>query len=284
MRLSVCLGRSKRLSKGRIYWSRTNKGAMRNWLLGKIFYPSRLVEPWVGMNYDEFKVPLGDEILDARLVRSAENDPLVIFCHGNGGSLSNYRGMVEFCRNLHLNVVIFDYRGYGLSTDRQPTPDTILDDGLAVYDHLRRYYPEKEIFMWGLSLGGAVAAHVAAQRPDCSGLLLLNTFSSLEEMASSMFPALPPLLIVTFIRSMVNPLLTRQRMKELSCPCLILHSGEDELIPYSMAETNHQSASSSLCRLRMVGGGHNNPIFNDEDLGTIQEFLNGEWNQQVTFV
>lgn len=270
---------------------------MSSWILDKIFFPSRNNDPWENVEYQEITIPVGDGNVNARIVHQSDDYPFLLFCHGNAGSLGDCQKMVDFFRSFRLNLLFFDYRGYGASTDMQPTTDSILEDGEAVYGYLRHSYsspclrnevttmdkisrnpclrnegkvkPYYKIFLSGMSLGGAVAAHLASRHYDCTGVFLLNTFSSLEDMACIIFPFLPRLIISTVIGMFVNPLVTKE--KNISCPILIMHSEADEVVPYYMAEINHASLSSSL--LRKISGSHNGPVFIPGDISALRLFF-----------
>src|SRR5436190_1196893 len=117
----------------------------------------------------------GERVIAWHVPARAEK-PLVVYLHGNGGSL---RWRVERFRALTaegLGLLALSYRGYGGSTGR-PTEDGLIADGLAAYEQALAHYPASRIALWGESLGSGVAIALAAQR-QVSRMVLESPFSS----------------------------------------------------------------------------------------------------------
>lgn len=117
--------------------------------------------------------------------------PTVIYFHGNAGNmghrLQNVAGLYATCR---CNILLVDYRGYGLSTGT-PTERGLYADARATFDYLmtRHDIDLNQICIFGRSLGGAVTINLAAdpeynQRIMC--VILENTFTSIAEMAAEL--------------------------------------------------------------------------------------------------
>ena len=109
----------------------------------------------------------------------APNAPFtVLFCHGNAGNIMHRLNSVELFHGLGLNCFVFDYRGYGKSEGR-PTEDGTYADARAAYDWLTRtkHVPPEQIVLFGRSLGGSIAAHLAG-RVNARGLVIENAFTS----------------------------------------------------------------------------------------------------------
>jgi uncharacterized protein len=152
----------------------------------------------------------------------------VLFMHGNAGNISHRLQSIQLFHELGLNVFIFDYRGYGRSGGR-PGEDGTYHDARAAWSALlaRGAMPAATVVL-GRSLGGAVAAALAREVSPAA-LIVESTFTSVPDLAATLYPWLP-------VRALARiEYDTRSRLRERSCPLLIVHSTEDELIPYSHA-------------------------------------------------
>ena len=152
----------------------------------------------------------------------------VLYSHGNGGNLTAVRGVAQDLVKHGLDVLIYDYRGYGRSEGSIPSDAELYADGDAAYDFLtqqRGVKPEK-LAIYGLSLGTTVSTDVASRRP-CGALVLEAPLSSASDMASEVLPILP--------RSLhwlgKNRFESARKISSVKCPVLITHGEADEMIP-----------------------------------------------------
>jgi len=192
----------------------------------------------------------------------------ILFCHGNGEDVSNLADELDFLRRTYqANVFAFDYRGYGRSQGR-PIEAGILADGEAAQRWLadRTGQEPEQIVLWGRSLGGAVAVHLASQH-GAAALVLDRTFSSMVDVAASHYPWLP---IRWLLRNRYPSI---DKLPRYTGPLIQFHGQPDEVVPYRFAQalfaasrsTNKQFiASESLT--------HNDP-WPDELYQRVQDFL-----------
>lgn len=178
----------------------------------------------------------------------------LLFFHGNAGNISHRRQSIEIFLSLGLNVFIVDYRGYGQS---QGAPDErgLYLDAAAAYDYLvkTRGIAAKDIIVFGRSLGGVIASHLVAdmgQKPP-SALIVESSFSSAQDMAHRIIPGLA---YVIYSRFRFNAWKTIQKA---NCPVLVLHSPEDEIIPFELGEKLYRAAPEPK-QLVLMRGDHNN--------------------------
>lgn len=152
--------------------------------------------------------------------------PVILFCHGNAGNISHRLDSIRIFHRIGVNVFIFDYRGYGQS-EGKPTEKGTYMDAEAAWDYLTRIrrIPPEEIILFGRSLGGAIAAWLA-HKHQARALIVESAFLSIQEVAAEMFPFLP---VKKFSLIRYN---TRDYIRQASCPVMIIHSREDELIPF----------------------------------------------------
>lgn len=171
----------------------------------------------------------------------------LLFFHGNAGNISHRLESLQIFHQLGLNVLIFDYRGYGQSQGQPGERGTQLD-ALAAWHHLvdiRGESPDR-IVLFGRSLGGALAAWLAA-RVQPGALILESAFISVPELAAELYWWLP---VRWLSRLQYN---TRNYLAEVHCPVQVIHSREDEIIPYRHGQSLYEAAHPPRTFLELRG-------------------------------
>lgn len=176
------------------------------------------------------------------------------FSHGNAGDISGRLESIELLHGLGLNVLIYDYRGYGDSSGR-PSEAGTYRDAHAAWNWLvdEAEIPPGEIFLLGRSLGAGVAAGLADQltgENEPAGLILESAFTSVPDMARELYWWLPWGIIARVRYD------TRSRLRRDGPPVLIVHSRDDEIVPFSHAERLLEAAGGRA-ELLEISGGHN---------------------------
>lgn len=177
--------------------------------------------------------------------------PTVLYFYGNGQCLATALSQVEFLRGCGANVLIADYLGYGLS-EGKPSESGCYAAALALYDHAmsRRDIDRGKLIAGGWSLGAAVAIDLAS-RKDMAGLVTFSAYTSKRDLVRLQFPQVPPMAIE-------HPFLSRDKIRRIGCPTLIVHGRADTLVPFSMsAELRSAAAGKPLTYLAIDGAGHN---------------------------
>jgi uncharacterized protein len=178
----------------------------------------------------------------------------VLYCHGNGGNVAFWADAVRALRDrVGVSVMLFDYRGYGRS-EGKPSEAGVLADARAARAWLARRegIAEKQIVLMGRSLGGAVAVDLAAN-DGARALVLESTFTSLPDVAQTMFPLLPiRLLMQTDFNSI-------KKIANYRGPLLQSHGTADRLIPYSIGCRLFDAANQPKQFVPITGGDHNDP-------------------------
>ena len=204
-----------------------------------------------------------------------------LFCHGNAGNISHRLETLRLGHDLGLSLFIFDYRGYGQSSGAPSEKGTQLD-AHAAWDWLvneQGVRPER-IVIWGRSLGGAVAAQLAVD-VDPGALIVESSFTSVAAMGAAQYPIFPKF----FLRRLVTHRYeTISIIDDMSCPLLVAHSPDDEMIPYAMDRELYEAAPEPKAWLEMAGG-HNEgwQMTGGRYVSAIQEFISeaiGEANAQ----
>ncbi len=233
-----------------------------------VFYPTRdfaVTPSQLGITYEEVSLPVtpGEQVhgwyFPARGEEKNVSPPVVLFCHGNAGNISHRLETAEYLLALGVSVLLFDYRGYGKSGG-SPSEENLYADAKAAYEWLVREkgFRAEDIVLFGRSLGGAVAIEVARQMP-CRGLVVESSFTSAEEMAKKMFPFVPGLKYG--LRYSFHSL---QKIPAVSCPVLVTHSPDDEIVPYEMGKRLYEAAPEPKRFVRLQGGHNEREYFRDE--------------------
>ena len=200
----------------------------------------------------------------------------ILYCHGNYGNISHKDDLVNLCMDQHINLLLFDYRGYGRSKGR-PSQFGLYEDGDSVYRYLSQRVDPDRIIVWGESLGGAVATYIASKYP-CSSLVLLSTFSSLDDIVSdshvARWPVMGPCLIgiARMLGTLLDRMSNKTKIRDVKCPIVIIHSREDGLIPFANAQRTYDSIPHKCKLFIEITGGHSNPELNEDIIREIFTF------------
>ena len=205
----------------------------------------------VGLGYEALRLATADgETLDAWFVPASPERAVLLFFHGNAGNISHRLDSLRIFHALGLSVLIFDYRGYGRSSGH-PSEQGTYEDARAAWRHLvgERGVAAERIVLFGRSLGGAVATRLAAEHQP-AGLIVESTFRSVPALAAEIYWFLP-------VRSLARLEYPAERLiGSVQAPVLVVHSTEDEIIPFHHGEALHAAAGSSA-RLLALRGDHN---------------------------
>lgn len=174
----------------------------------------------------------------------------VLFCHGNAGNISHRLESIRLFNSLNLNVFIFDYRGYGRS-EGAPSENGTYKDAEAAWNYLTEIgkINPGEIIVFGRSLGGAIAVNLAAEN-QVGGLIIESSFTSVKDLAGEIYPFFPVRLLSRFEYRTV------ERIKDVNCPVLIIHSKDDDIIPFHHGKQLFESATNPK-EFLIISGDHN---------------------------
>ena len=219
-----------------------------------IYYPERILSAnpgSIGLQFESVSFETTDGVkLSGWFVPSENARGVILFCHGNAGNISHRLDSIEIFHQLGLDIFIFDYRGYGQS-EGKPTEQGTYQDAEAAWRYLleeRQVKPE-EIVIFGRSLGGGVASWLAQQHTP-GALILESTFTSLPEVAATLYPYLPVRLLLRFEYN------TAEYLGRVNCPVLVVHSRDDEIMPFNQGWRLFELAKEPKTFLEITGA-HN---------------------------
>ena len=191
--------------------------------------------------------------------------PVILYFHGNGDFLAGFFGRFRDLIADGTGVVALSYRGYAGSSG-QPSERGLLLDAAAAYAFTTARYSADRIVVWGFSLGTGVAVALAAEQP-VGKLILEAPYTSIADVAASLFPFLPVRLV------MRDQFRSDQRIARVNVPLLIMHGSNDPAIPIVFGERLFALAHEPKQFVRFPGGGHNN-LGSFGAIETARQFIN----------
>ena len=192
----------------------------------------------------------------------AENPQFtVLFCHGNGGNIMHRLDSINFFHNLGLSCFVFDYRGYGNSEGKTTEEGTYLD-AMAAYSWLTRVkkIPPDDIIIFGRSLGGSIATHLAA-KVEAGSLVIESAFTSYVDIGKKFYPYMP---VRWFARFRYR---TIDYIKDVHCPVMIIHSRSDDVVSFEFGLELYEVANEPKEFIEIFGS-HNDGFLVSSEIYT----------------
>jgi len=183
--------------------------------------------------------------------RRADGAPVLLYLHGARWNVSGSAPRIRRMQQLGFSVLAIDYRGFGKSTHELPSEEMAYEDARAAWEWLAARYPARGRYVFGHSLGGAIAIDLASRVEDEQGVIVEGTFTSIADVASSMKWGWLP----------VGPLITQRfdsvkKVAQVHSPLLVVHGAEDALIPSSLGQRLYEAAKGRKQFLLVDGGTH----------------------------
>ncbi|NQT90161.1 MAG: alpha/beta hydrolase [Candidatus Omnitrophica bacterium] len=218
-----------------------------------IYFPVREIEldpSAMGLSYEDVDFEASDGVkLNGWFIPCEHARDTLLFFHGNAGNISHRLEKITVFNKMGLNLFIIDYRGYGKS-EGAPSEEGLYKDAEAAYLYLaeQRNISPDHIILYGSSLGGAVAIDLAS-RYKVKALITEEAFSSVKDMAKEIYPFLPSFAFQSKFDSV-------SKIARVKAPKLIIHSVDDEIVPFALGEKLYEAAAPPKEFLK-VKGGHN---------------------------
>ncbi len=185
---------------------------------------------------------------------SIQDPPTLLYFHGNGYPLeAEAEHEAPALHQTGMNLLLVDYRGFGLSSRMQTTSATTAADAQAALRYLTetKGVARSRIWIGGRSIGSAVAVRLAAEAPGCAGLILLTPITNTVDV-KPFGPVLRPLSWLGLARNFDS----LRRIGSLRVPVLLLGVREDKVAPPAMVRRLHERAPGPK-RIEIFEGGHN---------------------------
>jgi pimeloyl-ACP methyl ester carboxylesterase len=199
---------------------------------------------------------------------------VVLYLHGNG---SNVGSNVEHANRFHrlgFSAFPIDYRGYGKSQGDFPSESRVYEDAELAWDYLvkQRGIHPNQIYIYGQSLGGAIAIDLAVRHPEAAGLIVEGSFTSVQAMVDFQKPLFRVFPINFLLRQRFDSL---SKVDRLQMPVLFIHGTADSVVPAQMSQKLFDAAPEPKQLYMVPDGGHNNvaQIGGAEYLQRLKQFL-----------
>lgn len=219
-------------------------------------------------NVSIIHIKTDDGVLIESLLYKRTGKKLVIYFHGNAGNMYHRIYEAEKIAASGADVLIVSYRGYGKSGG-SPDEKGVYLDGKAVclYAESGLKFKPENIFIYGRSLGSAVAVHVSMKK-KYAGVILSTPMTAADELAEAYGFSL-------FKSAAAGHLESLKKINELESPLLVIHGTNDRIIPYTMGERIFQAYRGKKKMVTIKYADHNDleRISPEEYWGSINGFI-----------
>jgi alpha-beta hydrolase superfamily lysophospholipase len=177
--------------------------------------------------------------------------PVLLYLHGARWDVRSSAQRMRRMHDLGFSVLGIDYRGFGQSTAALPSEASAHEDALATWHWLAAQYPQARRYLFGHSLGAAIAVSVAGGVDDAAGVIVEGGFTSMADVVrSTKWGWLP-----------VAPLITQRfdagsQVERIKAPLLVVHGSQDQLIQPTLGRALYERAHAPKRFLLVEGGTH----------------------------
>lgn len=251
------------------------------WQNRLIFFPSSVIENTpdeLGLAYSDVWLPVSTKAGSVKRLHGwwipapSPTSDVLLYLHGNGENIGANLEHAHRFHQLGFSVLLIDYRGYGRSEGKFPTEAQVYQDAQVAWDYLvqQRGIKPQHIFLYGHSLGGAIAIDLAVRNPEAAGLIVESSFTSLLDMVDhqgvySLFPA--DLLLSQRFDSL-------SKIESLQMPLLLIHGTDDQIIPPRMSQVLFDAAIVPKKLFIVPYADHNNvgSVSGEQYFQTVRDF------------
>ena len=184
---------------------------------------------------------------------SGTKSPLMLYLHGARWNVEGSAPRIRSMQELGFSVLAVDYRGFGKSTPGLPSENMAAEDARAAWDWLGARQPGQPRYIFGHSLGGAVAIELASRVDNEAGTIVEGTFTSIADVVDTMkWGWLPLRLLIT------QPFESVDKVTRLGSPLLVVHGSNDKLIQPALGRRLYEAAQQPKAFVLVEGGSHHN--------------------------
>ncbi len=207
-----------------------------------------------------------NSVINALFFKARQSKGAMLYFHGNAGNLDRWGHVTTYFVDLGYDVLVMDYRTYGKSKGKL-SEEALYLDGQKCYEYLLDRYDEKDITVYGRSLGSGIASKIAAQN-NPRRVLLESPFYSIADVAKTRFPIFPVGKLLKY------RLPNHEHLGRFNGPIAIFHGTEDYVVPYRSGSKLAEKVNNGNVELFAVeGGGHNNLIEFPAYRDAVEAFL-----------
>lgn len=204
--------------------------------------------------FEELNWSVDGARINALHFRAVKPKGIVLYLHGNAGSLKNWGDVAPDFTRRGYDIVIPDYRGFGKSTGRITSEKMLLQDAAAAYDYVKKTFPENQVILYGRSIGTGIAVYLArTNRPRM--VILESPYLSLLDLAARYHSLIPRPLLSLLVR---YPMRTDLWIADVACPVYLIHGEKDKVIPFNESERLSTLIRSGHQLIAVPEGDHNN--------------------------
>ncbi|MCF2150514.1 lysophospholipase [Desmonostoc muscorum LEGE 12446] len=230
-----------------------------------IFFPSVVIEKtpeFFNLPYEEVWLPVAvktgkvEHIHGWWIKAKQPNAKVLLYLHGNGINIGANIGHANRFYQLGFSVLLIDYRGYGRSEGSFPNEKRVYEDAATAWNYLvqQQEISPRQIFIYGHSLGGAIAIDLAVKHSQAAGLIVESSFTSVRDLIAyrNMFWMFPVDLILT------QQFESIKKLPNLKMPVLFIHGVDDFVVPSFMSQKLYAAAPEPKQLLLIPAAEHNN--------------------------
>jgi pimeloyl-ACP methyl ester carboxylesterase len=208
-------------------------------------------EVWIDFESASSKSPV--RLNGLLLAQKDPGAPVLLYLHGARWDVRSSAGRMSRLHELGFTVMGIDYRGFGKSTNQLPSEAIAVEDARAAWDWLGNEFPASKRYVFGHSLGGAIAVHLATKVDDADGLIVEGAFTSIPAVFNTLKWGWLPL----------GPFITQRfdagaRIAQVRAPVLVVHGSEDRLIRPELGRALYEHAPGPKRFVLVEGGSHHN--------------------------
>ncbi|KAB8332499.1 lysophospholipase [Scytonema tolypothrichoides VB-61278] len=230
-----------------------------------IFFPSAVIDTtpeFYNLPYQDVWLPVSaksgkvEQIHGWWIEANQPNGKVLLYLHGNSVNIGANVAHAHRFHQLGFSVLLIDYRGYGRSEGAFPNESQVYQDAATAWDYLvyQQQIPPSKIFIYGHSLGGAVAIDLALKQPNAAGLVVESSFTSIRKVLAyrnnfRMFP------VDMILKQHFDSI---RKVPNLKIPVLFIHGTDDVIVPAFMSQDLYAAASEPKKLILVPGAAHNN--------------------------
>lgn len=227
-------------------------------------------------DFQEHSVSTPDgETLNVWQLSKDDSESTVVYFGSSSSLMVKSRYLIQTYADMPVNLILFDYRGYGLSTG-EPTVEGVKTDARTIMARVKEEFlsDNEKLIVHGHSTGTFLATQMAEEDGDVDAYILESPVTDVEAWTKSMLPGIARLFVRFEIDEQVAGQNNSTRVEVITLPLLVISGSADDVTPPAMAlELFEQSASPGKEFLEITGGSHNNLPNYSQYKSVLRQFL-----------